>query len=193
MMGVRQYPYPQTQQQEVLSQASQQQMLLLQQQYEMQQRQLHQMYHHGQQERHRPNIGQSHQMQPSTMLMPTAVGSAGFEAHGDYSTVSSYATGGSEQHPSALNVGSSPLLVPMSMPGGLAPSVEAFGATANQEQQQMEHHQVGSYASAVQREGRFHQMGAHPSLPTGSESPLGKMNPQATAFAPSYMNPSGKK
>lgn len=193
-MGVRQYPYPQIQHQEVLSQASpQQQMLLLQQQYEMQQRQLHHnMYLHGQQERNRPNIGQSRQMQPSTMLPPTIVGSASFESHGDY-TVSSYATGGSEQHPSGLNVGPCPPLIPMSMSGGPAPAEVSSGATANQDQQQMARHQEGSYASAVQREGRYHQMGAHPSLPAGSESPLGKMNPQATAFAPSYMNPSGKK
>lgn len=191
-MGVRQYPYSQTQQQEVLSQASQQQMLLLQQQYEMQQRQLHQMYHHGQQERHRPNIGQGQRMQPPTMLMPpTVVGSASFESHGDY-TVSSYATGGSEQYPPALNVGSGPRLVPMSMPGGPAPAGVALGA--NHDQQQMAHHQEGSYASAVQREGYSHQIGTHPSLPTASESALGKMNPQATAFAPaSYMNPSGEE
>jgi hypothetical protein len=189
-LGVRQYPYPQSQQQEVLSQASQQQMLLLQQQYEMQQQQLHQMYHHGQQERHRPNIGQSHQMQPSTMLMPR---SASFESHGDY-TVASYATAGSEQHPSALNIGYSPLLGHMNMPGGPASAGSTSGATANCDQQQMAHHQEGSYASAVQREGYSHQMGANPSFPTGNESPLGKMNPQATAFAPSYYtNPSGTR
>jgi hypothetical protein len=168
--------------------------MMLQQQFEMQQRQMQQMYHEHQ-ERHRSGMGRGHQMQPSTLLMPTIVGSASFETSGEYS-VPSYPTSGSEQHPSVMTVvGSSPILIPMAMPGARAPAgIPSSVAQGSQEQRKgmgSQPHE-GSYAALGDRERKSQPIPAQhgKTRTSGTESPFspGKMNPQATVFAPSYMN-----
>ena len=193
-MDVRQFSFPHGRQQDAMSQASAQQ-IMLQQQYEMQHRHMQQMYH-DQHERHRPG------MQQSALLMPAVVGAGSFEATGDYS-LPSYAPSGPEQHPPAMAVsGSNPLLIPMTMPGARAPStVTPTGAPVPHETHRKEmtsRLQEGSYAAAVDRDRQIQsvrgiQQGV--SRSSGDESPFsqGKMNPQATAFSPSYMNPLGEK
>jgi hypothetical protein len=203
-------------------------MLHQHQQYELQQmqqqRQLQQMYH-GQQDLHSP-MRQGHQMQPSSMLVPSVVGSGSFDGTADYS-VSSYS--GSEQHQSVMGVvGSNPLLMQMNvpattrlpssmagsqassrqqyggsqgprmmMPGGMSTNPMESGRRDHQRRKDGPQHSLqveGSYG--MDRDRQHHHMSIpHPhSQSQGMESQFaaGKMNPQASAFAPSYMGPTSK-
>ena len=210
-MDVRQYSFPHGRQ----PQASAQQMMF-QQQYEMQQRQFQQMYH-DQHERHR-SMRQGHQMQPPTMLLPGVVGTGSFDAQGEYP--SPYPGSASDQHQSVMAVvGSNPVLMPMAMSGGRggaaasAPSSrDQYGAGGRgmmggrremqrgkdspQPGQHPHHHQQAdtSFAS-MDRERQSQQMSLPPlhSQATRIDSPFaaGKMNPQASVFAPAYMDPTG--
>jgi hypothetical protein len=167
-MDVRQYSYQHGLQQEVLSHQASAQQMLLQQQYEMQQRQLQQMYHDQQaQERHRANLRQGHQMQqPSSMIVPTAVRSGSFEAP-DYQ-VSSY----------AAVAGAHTSITPNS------PDQYGRGRIM-----------MGGMPNMPTSPGGVSQQQEYPYIQSSrSESPFspGKMNPQATSFAPSYMDPRGK-
>lgn len=146
------------------------QRLLMQQQYDLQQRQLHQMYGHGHQEHHHRQGHQS--MQPPQMLL---------RPMGSFDTsTSSYVAEGGEQHqhqhiPLVQGVGTSPLLVPMgiSIPHG------------------MMSHPLPDQYSSPKLEGLS---AGQDSRSSGAMSPfpIGKMNPDATAFAPSYGTPQGK-
>jgi hypothetical protein len=205
-MDLRQYSaYPQSRQQEMLAPASAQHHLL-HQQYELQQRQLQQMYHN--QDRHRSGMGQSHQVQTSGIVLLPLLPSGSFETTGDYQ-LPSYTAGGSEQHPSVMSVvGSSPILVPMSMAGARAPA-SLPPATAPQEQfgssrvpmsrgtmegslpdQQPRRERQDSVGQVEREASHAHFMSV--SSDDSQFSP-GKMNPDATAFAPSYMPPQGRR
>jgi hypothetical protein len=188
-MDPRQFSYPHSRQQEVIAPASARQQLMLQhQQYEMQQLQLRQMYH-GSQEPHRPGMGQSHQAQAPGMMLPPIVPSGSFEATGEYQ-VPSYTTGGPDQHPSlSLMSGSSPILIPMTMAGARAPAGVSPAAAQEQygssrvapEGSHLDQHPM--HASPGQGESQYMSVS-----PDDSQFSQGKMNPEATSFAPSYMN-----
>lgn len=213
-LEVPRYPYsstPHRPQDSGLSQASAQHMLL--HQYELQQRQMQQQMqmYQEQQERHRRMLSgpQRHQMQPSPVLLPGVVSSGSFDHSGDYP---SPLTGGTDQHPSVMPVvGTNPLLVPVSvatsspMPG-LAPG-SSLGSSGQPHQEtwgEIAGPRVGT--SGQQPEGGT-LTGPDTDQPKESawggdtstfqpraESPgsPGRMNPQATSFAPSYMQSQGK-
>lgn len=189
-MDPRQYSYPRSRQQEqVIAPASAQ--IMLQRQYELQQRQLQQMY--GQQDRHRPGMGQSHQVQTQGIAMPgLPLGS--FDTSGEYQ-IPSYSTGGSDQHPSIMSVaGSNPILIPMTMPGIRGPATVSPVAAAHPDQfgpprgaVEGTHGDMPEGVSASQAETQYMSVSSDE-----SQYSSGKMNPDATAFAPScYMGPQG--
>lgn len=187
------------------SQASSQQLLL--HQYELQQRQMQQQMqmYQEQQERHRRMLSgpQRHQMQPSPVLLPGMVSSGSFDHSGDYP---SPLTGGTDQHPSVMSVvGTNQLLIPMSvatsspMPG-LAPG-SSLG-TSGQPRQETWGEVAGSRVGVTGQQPTEDTdqpqenawMGDAPSFQPRADSPgsPGRMNPQATAFAPSYIQSQGK-
>lgn len=141
------------------------QQILLQQQYEMQQRQLQQMYSHGHPEHHHRPGHQSRQL-----LRPMGSFDAGSSSYASESTQHHQ-----HQHPPLTpGVGSSPLLVPMGTPHGMmaAPTPPDHYSSPNLD------------STSAGQDSR--------SSGAMSPFPLGKMNPDATSFAPSYAPSQGK-
>lgn len=157
-MDLRQYHYT-GQQDPVLASGSAQQ-LMIQRQYELQQHHLHQMYH-GQQERLRTGISPSPHMQTPAMMVPPG----SFDA-GDY------------HHPSYASTGSSPVLVPVPMPGTHLTGTIRLPPTDPQLSTQHD-------SQSATQESLSAQMMSDDS----SQMSHGKMNPDATAFSPSYIGP----
>lgn len=148
------------------SEAISAQQIMMQQQFEMQQRQLHHLYSHQPHERHhqhRPTYQhQVHQQQPQ-LLIGTMEGFDTSSYHGDASNP--------QHRPHHMpGVGSSPLLVPMGIHG-----TSTIGTASPQEQ----------YPSPT-LEGMPQDLMSQRSSGAMSPFPFGRMNPDATSFAPSY-------
>jgi replication factor A1 len=156
-MDLRQYHFT-GQQDPVLASGSAQQ-LMIQRQYELQQHHLHQMYH-GQQDRLRTGISPSPHLQSQAMMVPP----------GSFDT-SDY------HHPSYSSTGSSPVLVPVPMPGAHLTGTIRLPPT---DPQQGTQHDPAEGQSAQ-------LMSISPD--DSSQMSHGRMNPDATAFSPSYIAP----
>jgi replication factor A1 len=192
-MDMSQYPYAHNRQQDVMASSSAQRLLL--QQYELQQRQL-QMYH-TQPDRHRPGMGQGHHAQAPGMMLQHVVPSGSFDTTGEYQ-VPTYGTAAEQrQHPSAMPVvGSSPMLVPM---GATLAGISGHGGTPKDQHGisgashritigvLSNHPQQGGFSQQTEREIPYMSVSPDDS----SQFSAGKMNPEATAFAPSYMGHQG--
>lgn len=159
-MDLRQYHY-QRPQEAVLAPASAQHMMM-QRQYELQQRQIQQMYH-NQQERHRAGVSPSHQ--PAGMQYHQVVPAGSFDT-GDYHTYASTA--------------SSPILIPMAMSGTHGSSnINPRLHTSDPRQGDAHDSSIGAHDA--------HATQYMSVSPDDSSQFSQKMNPDATAFAPSYM------
>mmetsp|Transcript_55539 Transcript_55539/g.161309 ORF Transcript_55539/g.161309 Transcript_55539/m.161309 type:complete len:565 (+) Transcript_55539:184-1878(+) len=160
-MDLRQYHFT-GQQDPVLASGSAQQ-LMIQRQYELQQHHLHQMYH-GQQERLRTGLSPSPHMQTPAMMVPP----------GSFDT-SDY------HHPSYSSTGSSPVLVPVPIPGAHLTGNIRLPPTDPQQSTQHDTPSGGQESPSGQL------MSISPD--DASHMSHGKMNPDATAFSPSYIGP----
>ena len=161
-MDLRQYHFT-GQQDPVLASGSAQQ-LMIQRQYELQQQHLHQMYH-GQQERLRTGISPSPHMQSPALMVPPG----SFDT-GDYHHPSSY-----------TSTGSSPVLVPVAIPGAHLTGTIRLPPTDPQQSTQHDPPSTSQESLSAQL------MSISPD--DSSQMSHGKMNPDATAFSPSYIGP----
>lgn len=165
-MDMRQYHYARHQD-AVLGPTSAQQ-LMMQRQYELQQRQLHQMYH-GQQEHHHAGISSS-QVQSPAMMVQSVVPPGSFDAS-DYHV------------PSYASATSSPILIPVAMAGGAPRTTNLRLHTSDPRQSDIQD------TSPMSQENQASQfMSVSPD--DSSQLSHGKMNPDATAFSPSYLGAS---
>mmetsp|Transcript_116307 Transcript_116307/g.335970 ORF Transcript_116307/g.335970 Transcript_116307/m.335970 type:complete len:544 (+) Transcript_116307:219-1850(+) len=162
----RQFPYPR-QQDHMMASASAQQMML-QRQYELQQHQLRQMYH-SQQDQDRAGMPPpTHQSQSSGMMMQPIVPVGSFDT--------------AEYHaPSYSSTTSSPILIPMAMPGTHGPSNLPLRGQPTEQRRRGDGH--GS-ATAAHEPSTPQYMSVSPD---DSSQFSARMNPEATAFSPSYM------
>lgn len=160
-MDLRQYHNPRPQ--DSLMAPASTQHWMMQRQYEMQQHQLHHMYH-GQQERHRAGMSPSHhQVQPQNVMLQPGVPPGSFDT-GDYH-LSSYGS-----------TTSSPILIPMPMPGSHGTSnVNPRGHSADPRQ---------SDSSSTAHDNQATQ---YMSVSPDDSSQFSHMNPDAAAFAPTYL------
>jgi hypothetical protein len=164
-MDLRQYHYPRPQE-AVMAPASAQQMMM-QRQFELQQRQLHPMYH-GQQERHRVGMSPGHhQVQSPGMMLQPGVPPGSFES-GDY------------HHPSYASTASSPILIPMTMAGS--------HGTSNILPRMPHQSETVEPSSTAHDNPATQYMSVSPD--DSSQFSHGKMNPDATSFAPTYVGSS---
>ena len=172
--------------QPTMTPASAQQMIFQQQQYEMQQRHYHQMYQGQQLKGHvHPGMApQGHQVQTSGMVIPS--GPTSFAASDDFS-VASYATSATDQH-SLQTQGMSGMLVPMpaGMPVAASASHQQYGSPQAPKEERHQPKQDTSYASAVARD--LPHQGYSMIPPENAQYYSGKMNPQASSFAPAYID-----
>ncbi len=163
-MDLRQYHYARHHQEASLAPASAQQ-LMMQRQYELQQRQLHHMYH-GQQERHRAGMSSSQQVQPAGLLLQAAVPPGSFDAN-DFHV------------PSYASATSSPILIPVAVPGAHGKSNLRLHTSTPVESEAHD-------SSPIAQEKQSTQY-VSVSPDDSSQMSYGRMNPDATAFAPSYL------
>jgi hypothetical protein len=165
-MDLRQYHYPRSQE-AVMAPASAQQMMM-QRQFELQQRQLHPMYH-GQQERHRAGMSPSHhQVQSPGLMLQQGVPPGSFDS-GDY------------HHPSYGATTSRPILIPMAMTGSHGTgNIDPRMHTSDPRQSE-----TGELLSTAQDNQATQYMSVSPD--DSSQFSHGKMNPDATSFAPTYL------
>jgi hypothetical protein len=168
-MDMRQYHYSHhpARQSEVISA----QQLMMQQQFEMQQRQLHQLYSQQQQhdrlrhQHHRQSHQQHiHQQPPHAMI----------GAMGSFDTASYQGEASDPQHPTHFpsGVASSPLMVPM--------GISSTGTLSTPS--------PSEHYSSPNLEGMPQEMLSQRSTGAMSPFPLGRMNPDATSFAPTYLS-----
>jgi hypothetical protein len=199
-MDMNQYPYAQhNRQQDVMASSSAQHLLL--QQYDMRQLQMY----HSQPDRHRAGVGQAHHAQAPGIMLQHVVPSGSFDTTGEYQ-VSTYGAGAGagadqRQHPSVMPmVGSNPMLVPMGVTmaglgrGGTPKDQHAISGVPMPSH--APHQSAGVQSNERQQSGVSHQVERETqymsvSPDDSSQFSPGKMNPEATAFAPSYMGHQG--
>lgn len=159
------YPHGRHQQEQALPPATAQHMMM-RQQYELQQQQLQQMYR-GHQDAYR---GVS-QTQGQGLLRQQLIPAASYDA-------SEY------QMPTHPSSGSSPILIPMNM-SNVGSSHHTGGRMSRGDGRPGDIAEIG-----VQGQGRDVNSNQYMSVsPDDSHLSQGKMNPDATAFAPAFVNP----
>lgn len=168
-IDLRQYPYAQHPRGADSMMQSTTHQYMMQRQYELQQRQLHHLYH-GQQEPRSVVSPSHHPVQPPGVLLQPVLASGSFDTQ-EYGQVPRYSSSAS-----------SPILIPLTRSGNpgtmTAPAVARRGEA-----------QETTTGSGQEIETQSQQCMSV--SPDDSQFSHGKMNPEATAFAPTYLPPQG--